>query len=124
MVFGNQYVDLTRLTLRGEPREGPPMAFLPLYLLAIVVSAAARALLLFVWGLGTVIRLAAPVVLWPANAVFSCLASGLLLVGLPLSIVGVHIISNLAIFAMVIFAVASSFPSVEEPKDELDASDG
>lgn len=99
-VFGGQYVDLTRFTLHGEPRAAGP----PPYLLVLATSTAACAFRLVLAGLGMVLDLVRPVVMYPANAVFNCLVSGLLTVGLPLGVAAVGIISSLAVAAMAVLA--------------------
>lgn len=104
MVFRGQSVDLTRFTLRGEPRA----ADLPPYLLGLAISAAAGAFRQVVAGLCTVIGLVRPVVMFPANAAFNCLVSSLLPAGLPLGITAVSYISFLAVGAMMTLACAAS----------------
>ncbi|KAI7781367.1 hypothetical protein LA080_014801 [Diaporthe eres] len=104
MVFRGQSVDLTRFTLRGEPRA----AGLPPYLLGLAISAAAGAFRQVVAGLCTVIGLVRPVVMFPANAAFNCLVSSLLPAGLPLGITAVSYISFLAVVAMMTLACAAS----------------
>lgn len=104
MVFGGQFVDLTRFTLRGEPRA----AGSPPYLLVLAVSAAAWALRLVVAGLCAVIDLLRPVVMYPANAAFNFLVSGMLLAGLPLGLLAVGLLSFLAVAAMALWASEAS----------------
>lgn len=104
MVFGGQFVDLTSFTLRGEPRA----AGSPPYLLVLAVSAAAWALRLVVAGLCAAIDLLRPVVMYPVNAAFNFLVSGMLLAGLPLGLLAVGLLSFLAVAAMALWASEAS----------------
>lgn len=108
IVFGDQHADLTRFTLRGEPRSAGPLP----YPLALAISAAGCAFRLLLAGLSTVLglvlRLVRPVVMFPANTAFNCLVSGFLSVELPLRVPIVGIMSLLAILAMMIWAADST----------------
>lgn len=107
-------VDLSRVTLRGEPR----VTYLPPGLFAPVTSEAVRALHFVVAGLGMILGMVRSVVMFPADVAFSCLASISLLFGSPLTVATVATISCLSILVMMGFAFASALSAEAGLKDK------
>lgn len=119
MAFGRNGVDLTRVTLLGEPRGAAAPAGLPPHVMAELVSAAGRA---FVDSTRATLRLVVRVAMVPLYAAFNCLVSVLLPLGLPLTIVSVFtILSFLAIVVVsIVVSGMSDEPEAESGWDDVD----
>ncbi|KAG8159787.1 hypothetical protein KVR01_010424 [Diaporthe batatas] len=120
---GGRHIDLTRFTLRGEPRAYGGGAGAAGAVLAPVILECLRAAAYVSKAISDGSGLFLSLILYPADAAFGCLASTLLLLGLPLGVHAVYVLSMVCIFVMAI--VAGACVAIDaDAEDDLDVAGG